>query len=451
MSDETRTEIDLPYQFQPRTYQMPMCGVISAGYRRYIGVWHRRAGKDKTAFAGVIIPEAMKVKANYYYILPTYSQGRKIVWEGIDPRTGLKFLDHIPEELIKKINNTEMKIELVNGSIIQIIGSDNYDSIMGTPPFGCIFSEYSLQDPRAWDFIRPILRENGGWAMFIYTPRGWNHGRTLFKMAETSLDWYTELYTVDTTLREDGTPVISKEDIEKDRAEGMDDDLINQEYYCSFEGAVQGSYYGKQLSRARKDKRITVVPYSSEIPVDTYWDLGMDDSMTIWFIQPVVHREIRVIDYYEFSGEGFEHYAKILKERDYNYGTHFMPHDVEIRELGTGKTRKDVAEKMGIKPIETIPRARDMDAVNLGIEAGRNILSRCYFDADKCLRGLAALESYSKEWDEKNKVFKNRPRHDWASHGADSWRTFAVGFQEALDGDIIKKLQNNQKKDWSPI
>lgn len=434
----------IPHRFSPRKYQLNMMGAIPSGYKRYVGIWHRRAGKDKTAF-NFVVSQAIQKKAVYYYFFPTYRQGRKVLWEGIDPRTGLKYTDHIPLTLIAKKNDSEMKIELVNGSLIQVVGTDNWDSVMGTPPLGCVFSEYSLQDPRAWDYIRPILRENDGWAIFIYTPRGRNHGYTLFKMAVKSADWYVEKLTVNDTRRDDGTAVITDADIDKDRSEGMDEDLIQQEYYCSFEGAVVGAYFSKQLQQSRKDGRITRVPYVPGIPVDTYWDLGMDDSTTIWFIQSLHTKEIRVIDFIEDSGEGIAHYAKILKEKPYVYGEHFFPHDVEVRELGTGKSRKEVAENYGIKPLTTIERPRDSEAVNAGIEAGRNFLSRCYFDDQKCQRGLEALESYHKEYDEENKVFRNRPMHDWSSHAADAFRTFAMGFKERLR---IQKTKPKPKKHW---
>lgn len=435
-------KIRIPYGYTPREYQTKMLGAIPAGYKRYIGVWHRRAGKDKTAF-NFVVSEAVKTKAVYYYFLPTYQQGRKIVWEGIDPRTGIKFLDHVPDHLLAKKNDSDMKLVLTNGSLIQVVGTDNWNSIMGTPPYGCVFSEYSLQDPRAWDYIRPILRENGGWAMFIYTPRGRNHGFNLYKMALRQPDWFVEKLTVRDTKRDDGSPVITEEDIEKDREEGMDENLIEQEYYCSFEGAIQGSYYAKQIKQAREDKRVTTVPYVQGIPVDTYWDLGMNDSMSIWFVQPVMYGELRVIEYYENNGEGFAHYHKYLQSRPYIYGTHYMPHDVKNRELATGISRQKAAEELGIRPIQRIERPKDLDAVNAGIEACRMILSRCYFDESKCQRGLEALESYQKVWDEENKVFKNRPLHNWASNGADAFRTFAVGFR-----DKVPPKKKKEKKHW---
>jgi phage terminase large subunit len=417
----------IPYKYTPRDYQISIMSQVPKYYPRGVFVHHRRAGKDKSAWNKIIL-EASKKKAVYYYFFPTYQQGRKVIWDGIDPKTGMKYLDHIPPSLIKKKNDSEMKLILFNDSLVQIVGTDNFNSIMGTPPYGCVFSEYSLQDPRVWDYIRPILRENGGWAIFIYTPRGKNHGYHLYKMAQHSDDWFVDLKTVKQTFREDGSFVIDREDIEKDRAEGMADELIQQEYYCSFEGYTHGAYYSKQLMQAKEDRRITNVPHVTGHEVYTAWDLGIDDSTTLWFFQQI-NQQIRFIDYYENSGEGLVHYAKIMKDKPYVYGDHYFPHDVEVRELGTGRSRTEVLKALNISPIIIIQRARDINAVLNGIESGRNIMSQCWFDEDKCQRGLLALENYHAEYDEEKKKLENRPAHDWSSHGADAFRTFAVGYQ----------------------
>jgi hypothetical protein len=412
-----------------------------------VAIWHRRAGKDKTLF-NLVVKEAVKAPGVYYYFFPTYSQGKKILWDGIDPRTGMKFLDHIPPEIMEKKSDTEMKITLNNRSIIQIVGTDNFDSIMGTNPRGCVFSEFSLQDPRAWDYTRPILRENGGWALFVYTPRGKNHGWEMFRMAQAHDDWFTSLLTVRETMREDGSPVITEADIGKDRAEGMSDELIEQEYYCSFEGYVQGAYYAKQLKTARAEGRITSVPHAAGHEVYTFWDLGVDDSTSIWFTQSI-GREFRMIDYYEATGEGLAHYAKVLKERGYTYGDHYMPHDVEVRELSTGVSRKETAENLGISPVLVVQRARDTQAVLAGIEAVRNIMSQCWFDEKKCSRGLSALEGYQAEYDEEKKKLADHPLHNWCSHGADAFRTFAVGYRpKANNKAIIDALTRPIMRGW---
>jgi phage terminase large subunit len=350
----------------------------------------------------------------YYYLFPTYAQARKVLWDGRD-REGFAFMAHFPKEVVKKTNDAEMRVELINGSAVQLIGTDNIDSIVGTNPIGCVFSEYAVQDPRAWDYIRPILRENGGWAIFDYTPRGKNHGYTLYQMARNNPDWYAEVLTVT------DTGALSPSDVEKERREGMSEELIQQEYFCSFEGVQFGAFFGKQLQKAEEEKRIRGVPYEEGIGVETWWDLGIGDSTSIWFTQST-GREIRVIDFLESSGEGLPYYAKALQAKPYVYSRHHAPHDIEVRELGSGRSRKETAASLGLV-FETVPNLPVED----GIEAARSILSRCWFDKTRCEKGLNALASYHKAFDEKAKDWKSYPAHDWSSHAADAFRYLAVG------------------------
>jgi len=216
--------------------------------------------------------------------------------------------------------------------------------------------------------------------------------------------------------------------------EELGEALFNQEYMCSFEGAQPGAYYAKQMALAEKEGRITDVPWTSGLEVYTFWDLGVDDSTTIWFMQ-FTGQQVRVIDYYEGSGYGLEHYAKVLKDKPYAYGDHYMPHDAAVRELSSGEfaqSRQEVAEGLGIKPVIIVERARDIQAVMTGIGSVRNILSRCWFDKTKCWQGISALEGYRADFDESKKIMSNRPAHTWESHGADAFRTFAVGYSTTL-------------------
>lgn len=309
-----------------------------------------------------------------------------------------------------------MLIRLGCGSVWQLAGSDNYNSLVGSNVLGVVFSEWSLCDPRAWDFIRPILAENGGWAIFIYTPRGRNHGYDMAQMAKKNPDWYYSELTVDDTNRDDGTPVISQEIIDSERASGMAEELIEQEYYISFDAPLQGAYYANEMKVMLNDKRIRPVPYDKREPVDTWWDLGMDDSTSIGFVQRI-GPEIRAIDYYENSGEGLHHYAKVLKDKPYIYGEHILPHDVEVRELGTGVSRKETLETLGIKA-----RVAPKLPISDGIQATRGMLPMFWMDETKCERWIEALRQYRKEWDDSRKVFHTRPLHDWTSHPADMTR-----------------------------
>ncbi len=227
------TTITLPYRWRARPYQFPIYdAIVNKGILRAVGVWHRRGGKDLT-FVNITATKMAQRKGIYYYFFPTYGQGKKILWDGMT-KDGTKFLDYIPEQITTKKNDTEMKIEIVNGSILQVVGTDNFDSIMGTNPVGCVFSEYSLQDPRAWDFIRPILLENGGWAIFNFTPRGLNHAKDLLDMARANPEWFCQVLTVEDTTDFDGNRIVTDEMIESERRSGMSETLIQQEYYCDF-------------------------------------------------------------------------------------------------------------------------------------------------------------------------------------------------------------------------
>jgi phage terminase large subunit len=352
--------------------------------------------------------------------------------EGIDPRTGIRFLDHINSHWIKSINNSELAIELVTGSRIQLFGSDNYNSLRGMGPLGVVFSEYQECDPTAWDVISPMLVENKGWAIFIFTPSGKNHAYDLLLQAKANPNfWYTEVRPCNETLREDGTPVISSEDLEEERKAGKSEDWINQEYYCSFEGKILGAYYSKQINDLRLTNHICNVPWDSRSPVYTAWDLGLDDSMAIHFIQRI-GKETRFIDYYENTGYGFDHYAKILKEKPYNYKLHFMPHDAASRELGTGLSRQTAAENLGIRPIRVVERPSTNADVLTQIDGVRAFLSQTWWDKTLCAKSIAAIEGYKSDYNPKTGVLGNTPRHDWCSHAADALRTFVVGFEEPM-------------------
>lgn len=416
-------EITLPHNFKPRPYQLSLLKALDAGYNRAVAVWHRRSGKDLVMLNYMVKRMYERVGA-YYYFFPTYKQGKKVIWDGMT-RDGIKFLDAFPKELRKRVDNGEMLIEMGNGSIFRLIGTDNIDAVMGSNPVGCVFSEWSLQNPQAWDYVRPILAENGGWAAFIYTPRGKNHGYTLLETARAFPNvWYSEVLDVETTKAIDRT-ILDQEYDEIVRKDG-NDALYQQEYMVSFDVPIQGAYYATQLLLADQEGRIAGVPYDSNAQVHTAWDLGIDDSTSIWFFQ-VVGQEIHFIDYYESSGEGINYYIQYLQNKPYVYGRHFAPHDIAVRELGTGKSRYEVAKSLGIN-FEIGKNLAIMD----GIQAVRNVLGRCWFDKEKCQKGLSALRSYHKEWDEDNQTYKQRPEHDWSSHGSDALRTFAVGYKELV-------------------
>ncbi len=409
--------LTIPHKFKPRAYQIGFFKAIDSGIQRALLVWPRRHGKDKTCF-NALVKKATERVGNYYYIFPEYNQGRKALWDNID-KDGLRTTDHVPKELVKSKNATEMKIELLNGSIIQVVGAADIDRIVGTNPIGVVFSEYSLIDPMVWGYIYPILAENGGFAWFNMTPRGKNHGLRLLESAQGNPEWYVS------HLNAKECGIFSDQELDKIKQEYFelygDYQLYEQEFMTSFDAPIQGAYFAVHMERAENDGRIANVPYDPLLTVNTYWDLGIDDSMTIWFAQ-LFNNEIRLIDYYENSGEGLTHYINELHSKGYVYAKHFAPHDIEVRELSTGVSRKETARSLGIN-FETVKRPARKDE---GIDAIRNTLPRCWFDREKTQKGRDALMNYHKEFDEKRKVYKNQPYHDWSSHGTDGFQTLAL-------------------------
>lgn len=425
---DASSSITIPYGWTPRSYQTPLWKAVVGGKQnRAVAIWHRRAGKDVTCW-NILIYKAVERVGLYFYCFPTFTQGRRIIWDGMGG-DGRRYLDFIPAELIANVNNTEMKIELVNGSLIQLIGVEQIDRLVGTNPVGLVFSEYSLQNPMAWELFRPILAENGGWALFEFTPRGHNHGWMLYENARKNPKrWFSSVLTVDQTKRDDGSPVITQDAIDEERASGMAEELIQQEFYCSFDAAIQGAYYSDQLRQAWKDGRVRDIPFDTSLPTFSSWDLGMDDATGIWVFQAVAS-EIRVLRYYENSGKGLAHYVAYLNDlrqaQGFQWDRHFAPHDIRVREFGTGKSRLEVARTMGIHF-----NAAKRLSIAEGIDAVRRLFPRLYFDEQGCSKGLSAIAEYTKEWDEDDKCFNDRPKHDWTSHAADAMRTMAISWRD---------------------
>ncbi len=422
--------LQLPSNYNPRSYQLEVCEAFDRGCRRAALIWHRRAGKDKTGLA-ITSKELWSYPGVYWHLFPLLNQGRKILWDGRG-RDGTPFLNAFPMEMRKRTLDQEMKIEFTNNSIWQIVGVDNVDSLVGANPRGIVFSEWSLMDPLVWKLLQPILLENGGWAMFIYTPRGKNHGYKTYLHAMRDPEWFCSLKTVRDTLRdsigEAGGPVIAEADIDKIRREGEEDgkvpdeDTIQQEYYCSFQGNLQGAIYGVQMTMAEREGRIARCPWEPRFPVNTAWDLGVGDALAIGFFQ-VVGREWRWIDYFEDRGGGVIAGIKEVKSKPYAYGRHYGPHDIETREISTGKSRKRFAEEHGLL-FTVVPKHLVAD----GIDAVRRQYPSMVFDTQNCDGLINAARSYRYEWDEKKQEFSKQPYHDWASHGADMVRTGVCGY-----------------------
>jgi phage terminase large subunit len=420
-------------KFSPRPYQAPIIDAIeNRGYKRVLAILPRRAGKDLTAF-NLCIRECIRKPCVIYYVFPTYSQAKKVIWDSIT-NTGERILDYVPDALVDSMNSQEMKIRFKNGSLLQLVGSDNYDSLMGTNPQGVVFSEYALQDPRAYQYIRPILTANFGWAVFISTPRGKNHLWELFQIAITNPDWFTLKLTVEDTKH------IPLSEIDKERAEGiMSEDLIQQEYYTSFTMGVEGAFYSKYIDKMKVEGRIGRVPWNSGYKVHTAWDLGVADATAIIMFQ-CIGQSVNIIDCYENNKEGLEHYIKYLESKPYQYGKHIAPHDIEVKEFGTGMTRLEKARQLGIKFI-VAPKLSISD----GIEAVRTTFSKIWIDDSYCIKLIKSLENYRQEYDVKNKIYKTNPLHNWTSHMSDAMRYLAVSLHKVRDGLSPEKLDELYK------
>lgn len=407
-------------RFVPRFYQWPVIDAIEKeGYKRVLAVMPRRSGKDLTAF-NVCIRQCLRKVCVVYYIFPTFAQAKRVIWDSVT-NSGDRILDYIPEELIFSKNSQEMKIRFVNGSLLQLVGSDNINSLMGTNPYGVVFSEYSLQDPRAYSFIRPILAANDGWALFISTPRGRaNHLYSLYEVAQNDPAWKCIKLTLDDTRH------ISDDRMDQERKE-MSEDMIQQEYYCSFDAGIQGSYYARYIDRMRLEKRICSVVWENGFPVHTAWDIGVRDSTTIIFFQNI-GQMVHIIDCYENQKVGLEHYVKILNEKPYSYGKHIAPHDIQVKEFGTGMTRLEKARQLGIR-FSVAPSISVMD----GIESVRSCLGKVVIDENKCVSLIRSLEQYRQEYDAKNKVYRPNPLHDFSSHWCDAMRYLAISLPKTKD------------------
>jgi hypothetical protein len=292
-----------------------------------------------------------------------------------------------------------------------------------------VFSEWSRANPASWAYLAPILVENNGWALFITTPLGNNHAKSMYDMARHDPAWFAEISTVA------DTKAISHEAVEAQRREyhalfgdAAGDALIEQEYYCSFDSVIPGSYYAKEMTICERDGRICQVDVDRDLPVHSAWDLGVSDSTAIWCFQ-VNGPELRIVDYYEASGHGAQHYAEWLNEQRYR-GVDWVPHDARAREWGTGRSRVETLRMLGRKP-----RIVPAHALQDGINAARITIPLVRFDAARCARGIDCLKSYQAEWSEELRAFKKTPKHDWASHGADAWRYLAVSWREPMSAE----------------
>jgi len=413
-------EVDQEIDYKPRDQ-------IRAFHNRKerfaIIVAHRRFGKTVAAINDLIRScfEIDRPNVRVAYIAPYLSQAKAVAWD-----YALEFTRDIPEI---KVNHSELRIDFLNGARFRLFGADNYNAMRGLYFDAVVLDEMADFPASAWsNVIRPALADRRGSATFISTPKGKNEFWELWHEAQDDPNWFTAM------LKASDTSILDQEELDEARRT-MGDDRYEQEFECSFEAAIQGAFYAKEMKEATEDGRITRVPYDRAASVITAWDLGIGDSTAIWFAQ-FVGQEIRIIDYYENSGVGLDHYAKVLLDKEYHYEQHILPHDVQVKELGTGKSRLETLDALGIRNIEIAPKL----AVEDGIQAARTMIPKCWFDADNCTRGIEALRQYRRDFDEKLKTWRGRPLHDWTSHGADAFRYLAVGYRSQSDwGEPIRR------------
>ena len=403
--------MEVVIEYEPREQFQPLHGRS----KRFAAiVAHRRAGKTVACVHDLNRAATQKRKARFAYVAPYYAQAKDVAWayikEAAAPIPGVTF------------NESELRVNYPNGTMLRLYGADNYDRMRGISLDGVVLDEYGDMDPRAWsEVIRPALADKKGWAVFIGTPKGQNAFYEICQRAQEEDDW---LYM---RLRASETGLLDADELAAARRE-MSEDQYAQEFECSFEAAIPGAYYAKLIAEAEEDGRIGKVPFDPSIRVWTAWDLGIGDSTAIWFAQ-IAGREIRLIDYYEASGVGLDHYVAKLREgrrSRYTYAEHWLPHDADHKELSTGKSRLETMRSLGVEA-RVLPIARIED----GINAVRMLLPRVWIDKERCAEGIKALKHYRSEWDERRKVLRPRPLHDWSSHGADAMRYLAQAYRDA--------------------
>lgn len=424
--------IEIP--FSPRDYQRPFIEAIQT--KRYgCIVWARRHGKDLTCW-NYAIRTASQERMDVTYVYPTSDMGKKNLWKA-KTNDGIKFTDFIPMEIRKRrnknddgLNDTDRSVELINGSIIRLDTGENPDRLRGANSKLYVLSEYAEMDPEVFDVIQPVVEANGGQILVNFTPKGDNHARGSFNTWVDDSAWFTQVITANDTdvFTTEQLMRIKLGIIERFRQQGRSEQeaisYYEQEYFCNFDTPVVGSYYGEALSNLEAENRRTNVPYEPNLPVNTYWDIGVGDSTSIWFVQQA-GIEVRFIDYYENSGEGLQHYMKVLQSKGYVYGEHYAPHDIEVREFANNAmSRLQTARQLGLN-FKITPNLSIED----GINAARALLTRSWFDKDKTDRGYSAIKNYHKDWDDKNKVYRDKPKHDWSSHGSDALRYAAINIR----------------------
>lgn len=414
------TTIELPNDFTPRPYQERIMRYFDNGGKRAVWIVHRRGGKDLTMLHQVCKMAHTRLGV-YWTVFPSFAQARKALWEGFT-KDGKRIMENVfpgftdPKRrgsIVKRKDENQMMVELKCGSVWRLIGSDRIE-LVGAGPVGLVFSEYALANPKAWNMIRPMLRENEGWAAFVTTPRGRNHAKALFDVAMKDPAWFCELQTLYDTKAYD--PELT---MDEERRAGMPEALIKQEYLCDWSAALVGSVWGEQIDAIQKAGGMNAFDHPHD-GVFTSWDLGFTDSTAIWFWQ-IEDGGVNIIDYYEESGKPLSHYFDLIESKPYSYVKHWLPHDARQTTLSSGVSILNQFMKQYPGQVACVPDLPLLD----GIQAGRWMLQQGVLFHPCTADAVELLRQYHYEYDEEKKIFSNKPDHDFTSHAADSFRYLA--------------------------
>ena len=431
------TQID----FNCRWYQQDFhSALVNRTHDRLMAVWHRRAGKDEIVLNGMRTL-ALQDPGTYWHCFPEQAQARKAIWNGVNGHTGKRrIFDAFPEQIISRMHDADMFIELKpdyckdgKTSTFQLIGSDRYDSTVGSGPKGIAYSEWALSNPAAWAYHSPMIRESKGFAAFITTPRGNNHAKTMYDMAVDNPRWFAELLSIEQTR------TLGKEELEEALSEyqvlhGIDLGLaiFEQEYFCSFAGAMVGAYFGAEMNRAERAGRFADLPIDEDAPVHCVMDLGKTVNNPVWLFQ-VIDDTPHIVDFYQPESDDLDDWCAELRDRGFN-GNTYVPHDIMVTEWGSSKTRIERLREHKMHPIR-IARVSVAD----GLQAGRMTINKAYFDKTKCEIGIDGLKNYRREWDGEMKTFRENPVKDWSEHIGSAWRYMGLCWREAPAKEVKAK------------
>lgn len=427
------------HEFRVRHYQRAFHeALVNRTHNRLLAIWHRRAGKDEIVL-NAMRELAWKDPGTYWHCFPEQKQARKAIWNGVNGHTGKRrIFEAFPQQLIRRMQDDDMFIELQNGATFQLIGSDRFDSTVGSGPKGIAYSEWALSNPSAWAYHSPMIRETGGFAAFITTPRGNNHAKTMFDRAQGNKTWFSEVLSIK------DTKALSQEDLDEALQEYQDlhgielgRAFFEQEYECSFAGAMVGAYFGAEMARAERQGRLCPVEIDWSHPVHTVWDLGKAVNNPIWCFQ-VIGGQPRLVDFYRPESDDLEDWCRWLDDKGYK-GIDYVPHDIIVQEWGTKRTRFETLKLLGRRP-KRIP----MVSVADGLQAARKTINLAVFHAgtdergERMQLGCDGLKSYRREWDDELKTFRENPLKDWAEHIGSAFRYMGLAWKDVTEPEKPK-------------